>query len=90
MTPFALTYDLTVLLVPVAFLIRDGLRNGFRSWEVSWLALLIAVGAVTGGIGLHLEIPVAPLLVAIMLALGLRRAFGAAPQSAVPSVRGMS
>lgn len=73
-TPFALTYDLTVLLVPVAFLVRDGLRRGFLPWEVTGLALVVILGAATGGIGLYLGLPVAPLLVAIVLALGLARA----------------
>ncbi|WP_319772853.1 glycosyltransferase family 87 protein [Breoghania sp.] len=73
-TPFALTYDLTVLLVPAAFLIRDVSSRGGLPWEVTGLALVVNLGAVTGGFGLYLGLPVAPLLVCIVLALGLARA----------------
>jgi hypothetical protein len=43
-TPYLFIYDMMVLAVPVAFLIRIGLKHGFRSYELpalGWALLLI-------------------------------------------------
>jgi len=54
-TPYLFLYDLMVLAIPVAFLVRIGLRRGFRRHELPALALVAAllmfyplVGAPTG------------------------------------------
>lgn len=54
-TPYLFLYDVMVLAVAVAFLVRDGLRVGFRRYEWSLFALAFlmlfifpAVGAPTG------------------------------------------
>lgn len=54
-TPYLFLYDVMVLAVAVAFLVRDGLRTGFRryEWPLFALAFLLlfvypAVGAPTG------------------------------------------
>jgi hypothetical protein len=41
-TPYLFMYDLMVLAIPVAFLVRIGLHSGFRDWE---LPALVAVAA---------------------------------------------
>jgi hypothetical protein len=46
-TPYVLDYDLVVLAISIAFLVRHGLTYGFRDYEVSllsfcWFAPLIA------------------------------------------------
>ena len=57
-TPYVLDYDLVVLAIAIAFLVRHGLAGGFRDYEISllafaWLAPLIARSA-AGSIGLPL------------------------------------
>src|SRR4051794_38419900 len=36
-TPYVLDYDLVVVAIAIAFFARDGLRRGFRSYEISLL-----------------------------------------------------
>ncbi|WP_420335848.1 glycosyltransferase family 87 protein [Roseibium sp.] len=72
-TPFALSYDLTLLIVPCAFVIRDGLRNGFFPFEKILLAFVISLSASTPAFAIFLGVPMAPLLPLAMLWLGLRR-----------------
>jgi arabinofuranan 3-O-arabinosyltransferase len=72
-TPFALTYDLTLLVVPCAFLIREGLKNGFLPYEKVTLFFVIGLSASTGPLAIWLGLPIAPLLPLLTLLLGLRR-----------------
>jgi arabinofuranan 3-O-arabinosyltransferase len=72
-TPFALSYDLTLLVVPCAFLIREGLKNGFLPYEKVALFLVIGLSASTSPLAIWLGLPVAPLLPLLTLFLGLRR-----------------
>jgi hypothetical protein len=72
-TPFILSYDMVVLLLPMAWLAAQARRDGFLPWEKTGLvAAYLLPGAsiaagVAGGVGIG---PVAP---AILLALVLRR-----------------
>ncbi|MEM9632817.1 MAG: glycosyltransferase family 87 protein [Pseudomonadota bacterium] len=72
-TPFALSYDLTLLVVPCAFLIREGLKNGFLPYEKVSLAAVITLSASTSPFAIWLGIPIAPLLPLGILLLGMRR-----------------
>lgn len=72
-TPFAMTYDLTLLVIPCAFLIRDGLRTGFLPYEKVLLAGVISLSASTAPFAILLGLPLAPVLPAVILWLGLRR-----------------
>ena len=42
-TPYLFMYDMMVLAIPVAFLVRIGLRSGFRPYEVPTLACVVAL-----------------------------------------------
>ena len=42
-TPYLFMYDMMVLAIPVAFLVRMGLSNGFRAWELPALACALAM-----------------------------------------------
>jgi len=42
-TPYLFMYDMMVLAIPVAFLVRLGLNIGFRSFELPALALAAAL-----------------------------------------------
>jgi hypothetical protein len=44
-TPYLFMYDMMVLAIPVAFLVRVGLKSGFRAWEVPALGgILVLIG----------------------------------------------
>lgn len=74
-TPFALSYDLTLLIIPCAFVIRDGLRNGFLPFEKILLAFVISLSASTPAFAIFLGFPMAPLLPLAIVWLGLRRLY---------------
>lgn len=42
-TPYLFMYDMMVLAIPVAFLVRMGLSNGFLAWELPALACALAL-----------------------------------------------
>jgi Glycosyltransferase family 87 len=56
-TPYLFMYDMMVLAIPVAFLVRLGLKVGFRSYELPALALALALiitfifTGIPGGLG---------------------------------------
>jgi hypothetical protein len=69
-TPYLFMYDVMVLAIPVAFLVRIGLKRGFRPYELPALgcAALLIIGFICSGVPLGFG---AMLIVA---ALVLRRA----------------
>jgi hypothetical protein len=69
-TPYLFMYDMMVLAIPVAFLIRIGLKTGFRDWELPALGAVAAliIGYLLSGIPTGL---VATLVVSTLI---LRRA----------------
>jgi arabinofuranan 3-O-arabinosyltransferase len=42
-TPYLFMYDMMVLAIPIAFLIRIGLKNGFRTYELPVLGAVVAL-----------------------------------------------
>ncbi len=72
-TPFVLSYDLVLLLLPTAWIMARAREDGFRPWEktgllAAWLlpGLSIAAGSAAG-------VTIGPLAPAILVALVLRR-----------------
>ena len=67
-TPYLFVYDMVVLAVAVAFLVRFGLREGFRGYELPGLALagvfILSFVAVTAPVGLLATATVAALIAA--------------------------
>jgi alpha-1,2-mannosyltransferase len=74
MSPFLLDYDLTLLAIPLVWLLGQGRRSGFLPFEKALMAfaylLPLVSRAAAGAIGL----PLAPLTIAAVLALTVRRA----------------
>jgi len=65
-TPYVLAYDLCILSIAVAFLVRDGLSRGFLPGERTGLVICFA--------GLFpVATPIAPMICAVMLFLSVRR-----------------
>lgn len=81
-TPFLLDYDLTLLAVPLAWLVGQGLGSGFRPWEKLAIAAVFMLPwfarPLAGGAGLAL----APVLIFVLLTLVVRRSLQEQPQSA--------
>jgi hypothetical protein len=73
-TPYVLDYDLVVLAVAIAFFARDGLRSGFRSFEISLLAAAWIVPLLSRGIAGLTGIPLGLLVLLTLYVFTLRRA----------------
>ncbi|MDE1467565.1 glycosyltransferase family 87 protein [Aurantiacibacter sp. D1-12] len=55
-SPYLFSYDLPFLILPVLWLVREGLREGFRSYEKLGLVVLFAAPYATRAAALPLEI----------------------------------
>jgi hypothetical protein len=85
-SPFLLDYDLAILAVPLAWLVREGARTGFRDWEKLGLAAAFILPAVSRTLATDAHLPLAPLALLALFALILRR--GAEP--ATPALAQLS
>jgi len=73
-TPYVLDYDLMVLAVAIAFLVRHGFTNGFRDYEITLLALAWIVPLVARNVMAATGIPLGLLVLVALYLLTLRRA----------------
>ncbi len=73
-TPYVLDYDLVVLALPIAWLTAQGLRAGFLPWEKIMLLTAWLLPLFSRMIGQYLHVPVAPVLLALLLTIIVRRA----------------
>jgi hypothetical protein len=74
-TPYVLDYDLVILALPIAWLVRAGGATGFRPWEKTVLAATWVLPLVARPAGFALGLPLTPPLLAVLLGLILARAF---------------
>jgi alpha-1,2-mannosyltransferase len=72
-TPYVLDYDLIVLALPIAWMAAAGLRGGFLPWEKFILFLAWLLPLLARMLGQFLHLPVAPLVMALLLWIVLRR-----------------
>jgi hypothetical protein len=74
-TPYVMDYDLVCLAVPMAWLARSATRDGWRDWEKLLLGGLYVymVPLVGRSLNLRAGLPLAPLLLAALLALVVAR-----------------
>jgi hypothetical protein len=72
--PVVLLYDLMVVAIAGAWLIRAGRETGFLPWEKITLAGLFIVPLVARNIGVAWHLPLGPLVPLLLLALVLARA----------------
>lgn len=73
-TPYVLDYDMVVLGIAIAFLVRHGLTRGFHPYELSLLALAWAVPFLTRSIAGLSGIPLGLIVMLALYAMTLRRA----------------
>jgi hypothetical protein len=71
--PVALMYDMTVLMVAMAWLVRDGRKTGFLAWEKLTLAFCFLVPSVSLVMAQAIRVPIGPLAPAAILILCLVR-----------------
>src|ERR1700730_3508515 len=69
-TPYVLRYDLCILSIPVAFLVKDGLSRGFLAGERT--VILICIAAFLLWLAL---VPIGPVIYVVLLFLIARRIF---------------
>lgn len=72
-TPYVLDYDLVLLALPVAWIAALGLKNGFLPWEKITLFAVFVLPLLSRMLGQYLHIPVAPLVMAGLLWVVVRR-----------------
>ena len=73
-TPYVLDYDMVVLGIAIAFLVRHGLARGFHPYEISLLALAWAAPFLTRSIAGLSGIPLGLIVMLTLYAATLRRA----------------
>ncbi|CAN5251942.1 hypothetical protein BH09PSE3_BH09PSE3_11640 [soil metagenome] len=74
MSPFFLDYDLTVLAIPLAWLLAEGLRRGFLPWEKAILSATYLLPLVSRDLALRLGMPIGPMVLIALLAACARAA----------------
>jgi alpha-1,2-mannosyltransferase len=72
-SPYLLDYDLVLLAIPIAWLVNQALKTGFRPWEKSVLAAAFILPAASRSIAGVTGAPLGPLVVAAVFWLVLRR-----------------
>jgi alpha-1,2-mannosyltransferase len=72
-SPFLLDYDLVILAAPMAWLVSEGARSGFRDWEKTTLAAAFVLPAVSRTVASTAHLPLAPFVLAGLFVLVLRR-----------------
>lgn len=86
-SPYLFSYDLPFLILPVLWLVREGLRDGFGPWEKALLVALWFAPYATRAAALPLGLNLMPLASALLLWLvwrrGIARSGEAAPQQLV-------
>ncbi len=75
-SPYLFDYDLTVMAVPLAWAGALAVRDGFRPWERLVLAAAFALPLVARPLAMEFDVPVAPPVLAALLAVVVRRASG--------------
>ena len=72
-TPFVLSYDFVLLLIPTGWLLMDARRTGWRAWEKAGVAVAWLMPGVSLGVGIGFGISLGPVAAAVLLAFVLRR-----------------
>ncbi len=80
-SPFLLDYDLTLLAIPLAWLFREGARTGFLPFEKALLALAFVLPLISRATAGAAGLPLAPLIIAAIFVLTMRRALTPASNS---------
>ena len=77
-SPFLLDYDLTLIAIPLAWLLREGLERGFLPFEKAVLAFAFVLPLVSRAAAGAVGMPLAPFAIAALFALVMHRALASA------------
>jgi hypothetical protein len=72
-TPFVLSYDLVLLLLPTAWVVAQARRDGFRAWEKTGLLAAWLLPGLSIGVGSATGVTIGAVAPAILVVLVLRR-----------------
>jgi len=81
-SPFLLDYDLTLIAIPLAWLLGEGRGGGFLPFEKTVMALAFVLPLLSRTLAGAVGLPLAPLTIAAVFALTMRRAPAAAREGA--------
>jgi hypothetical protein len=85
-SPYLVDYDLAILALPLAWLLAQAIRHGFRPWEKILLLAAYMLPIVSHGLAETTRVPTAPFVLGAVTILVLSRAGqGSAPASATAS-----
>ena len=73
-SPFLLDYDLTLMAIPLVWLLGQGLRAGFLPFEKALMAFAFLLPLISRVLAGAVGLPLAPLTIAALFALTMRRA----------------
>jgi len=73
-TPYVLDYDLVVLGIAIAFIVRDGLKRGFHDYEITLLAVAWFVPLIARSVMSGTGLPLGLVTMLTLYAITLRRA----------------
>jgi alpha-1,2-mannosyltransferase len=82
LAPYLFDYDLLVLALPIAWLASIGLDEGFWRWEKAILLAAWLLPLLSRTMAKYLHLPVAPIVMALLLAVVVRRSVSAGTSSA--------
>jgi hypothetical protein len=87
-TPYVLDYDLVVLAVAIAFMVRHGINRGFHDYEISLLAAAWCVPLLSRAVAGITDIPLGLVVLLTLYVITLRRAAHdlTSSKSGVPSI----
>jgi len=72
-SPYMLDYDLMLLAVPMAWLVRRGLESGFFPWERCGVLTAFALPSLARPVAMALGVPVAPFVLILFFVLVAQR-----------------
>ncbi len=84
-TPFSLDYDLLIIALPLGWLVMSGAQKGFRDWEKLALLAAFFLPLLSRKLAQLAELPVAPLVLAVVFAFVVRRTAASEPVPAKTS-----
>ncbi len=76
-SPFVLGYDLVLLAIPLAWLLREAARTDFLPWEKTVLLAGFLLPLISSSVADRLHLPLAPLVIMALFMLVYRRVVGA-------------
>jgi hypothetical protein len=83
-SPFLLDYDLTLLAMPMAWVVKEGREQGFRPWEKTALFAAFILPLVARVAAQRLGVPLSPVVVGALLLVVARRALDPSGETLSP------